>query len=290
MTIDVSELVPPEPMVKILEALEALGPESPACAPCPPADPPLRPTERVELRAPNCANSALAGSSSHREATRMNGLSSAHSPSLDLPARFMALSMISLAITGVLPVDAPLMQGPFGDFSLLAFVHLYARLYRRDDHRRELPTCPRCAAGPTLLGSARAEFFWFYGRTGAFPDRPLRNDCLPLAPVERSLRSHSCFTSASSSRPGSGPGARCRCVASPLGLAGVGTYAPRVFPCTEQEQRHAGRTPARRPAGSRHSHARWLGNRYLHRHRLSPDRHVHAFRSGTSCPGSPGWS
>jgi hypothetical protein len=55
----------------------------------------------------------------------MNGLSSANAPSLDLPARFMALSMISLAIiAGSAIWTLPLMQGPFSDFSLLAFVHL----------------------------------------------------------------------------------------------------------------------------------------------------------------------
>lgn len=55
----------------------------------------------------------------------MNGLSSAHAPSLDLPARFMALSVISLAIiAGSAVWTLPLMQGPFADYSLLALVHL----------------------------------------------------------------------------------------------------------------------------------------------------------------------
>ena len=56
----------------------------------------------------------------------MNGLNSANAPALDLPARFMALSITALAIIGVsAPWTLPLMQGSFGNFSLLAFVHLW---------------------------------------------------------------------------------------------------------------------------------------------------------------------
>jgi hypothetical protein len=55
----------------------------------------------------------------------MNGINSANAPSLDLPARFMALSMIALAAIGIAsPWALPRLQGPFSDFSLVAFVHL----------------------------------------------------------------------------------------------------------------------------------------------------------------------
>jgi hypothetical protein len=55
----------------------------------------------------------------------VNGLNSANAPSLDLPARFMALSVIALAAVGLTaPWALPLMRGPFSDFQLLAFVHL----------------------------------------------------------------------------------------------------------------------------------------------------------------------
>jgi hypothetical protein len=55
----------------------------------------------------------------------VNGLNSANAPSLDLPARFMALSVIALATIGLTaPWTLPLMRGPFSDFQLLAFVHL----------------------------------------------------------------------------------------------------------------------------------------------------------------------
>jgi hypothetical protein len=55
----------------------------------------------------------------------MNGINSANAPSLDLPARFMALSMIALITIGVTsPWTLPLLRGPFSSFSLLAFVHL----------------------------------------------------------------------------------------------------------------------------------------------------------------------
>jgi hypothetical protein len=55
----------------------------------------------------------------------VNGLNSANAPSLDLPARFMALSVIALASIGLTaPWTLPLMRGPFSDFQFLAFVHL----------------------------------------------------------------------------------------------------------------------------------------------------------------------
>lgn len=55
----------------------------------------------------------------------MNGINSANAPSLDLPARFMALSMIALAAIGIAsPWALPRLQGSFSDFSLIAFVHL----------------------------------------------------------------------------------------------------------------------------------------------------------------------
>jgi hypothetical protein len=53
------------------------------------------------------------------------GLSSPNAPTLDLPARFMALSVISLVIMAVTaPWTLPLLQRSFADFDLLAFVHL----------------------------------------------------------------------------------------------------------------------------------------------------------------------
>ena len=56
----------------------------------------------------------------------MNGLNSANAPSLDLPARFMALSIIALAVIALsAPWTLPLTQGNFSDFSILAFVHLW---------------------------------------------------------------------------------------------------------------------------------------------------------------------
>lgn len=55
----------------------------------------------------------------------MMGLNSANAPELDLPARYMALSIISLASLAVIaPWALPLLRGAFSDFSLLAFVHL----------------------------------------------------------------------------------------------------------------------------------------------------------------------
>ena len=55
----------------------------------------------------------------------MMGLSSKNAPALDLPARFMVLSIISFAIAMVTsPWTLPLLQEGFSDFSLLALVHL----------------------------------------------------------------------------------------------------------------------------------------------------------------------
>ncbi len=55
----------------------------------------------------------------------MMGISSANAPALDLPARFMALSVGSLAVLGLIaPWSLPLVQEPFTAFSLLALVHL----------------------------------------------------------------------------------------------------------------------------------------------------------------------
>lgn len=55
----------------------------------------------------------------------MMGLSSRNAPALDLPARFMVLSILafSLAILSS-PWTLSLLRGGFSDFSLLAFVHL----------------------------------------------------------------------------------------------------------------------------------------------------------------------
>lgn len=53
------------------------------------------------------------------------GISSAHAPALDLPARFMALGMCGFLIVAALaPWAAPLLLRGFGDHRLLAFVHL----------------------------------------------------------------------------------------------------------------------------------------------------------------------
>ena len=55
----------------------------------------------------------------------MMSINSANAPSLDLPARFMALSIVALAVSTVsAPWTLPLLQGSFSSFSLLAFVHL----------------------------------------------------------------------------------------------------------------------------------------------------------------------
>lgn len=55
----------------------------------------------------------------------MMGISSANAPSLDLPARFMALSVSALAVLALTaPWSLPLVQGPFSAFPLLALVHL----------------------------------------------------------------------------------------------------------------------------------------------------------------------
>jgi len=53
------------------------------------------------------------------------GLSSANAPELDLPARFMALSVGALAVLALTaPWSLPLTQESFTAFSLLALVHL----------------------------------------------------------------------------------------------------------------------------------------------------------------------
>jgi hypothetical protein len=55
----------------------------------------------------------------------MMGLSTQNAPSLDLPARFMALSMSAFAISVLTtPWSLPLLQDHFSSFSLLAFIHL----------------------------------------------------------------------------------------------------------------------------------------------------------------------
>jgi hypothetical protein len=55
----------------------------------------------------------------------MMGISSANAPSLDLPARFMALSVGALAVLAMTaPWSLPLVQETFTAFSLLALVHL----------------------------------------------------------------------------------------------------------------------------------------------------------------------
>jgi hypothetical protein len=55
----------------------------------------------------------------------MMGISSANAPSLDLPARFMALSVSALAVLALTaPWSLSLVQGPFTAFPLLALVHL----------------------------------------------------------------------------------------------------------------------------------------------------------------------
>lgn len=55
----------------------------------------------------------------------MTGISSAHAPDLDLPARFMVVGMLGfLAVAVLAPFAMPLLAGNFGDPRLLAFVHL----------------------------------------------------------------------------------------------------------------------------------------------------------------------
>ena len=55
----------------------------------------------------------------------MNGISSPSAPALDVPARFMGLSIAALAVAALsAPWTLPLVQGPLGAFSLLALVHL----------------------------------------------------------------------------------------------------------------------------------------------------------------------
>jgi hypothetical protein len=55
----------------------------------------------------------------------MMGISSANAPALDLPARFMALSVSALAVLALTaPWSLSLVQGPFSAFPLLALVHL----------------------------------------------------------------------------------------------------------------------------------------------------------------------
>lgn len=55
----------------------------------------------------------------------MMSLDSRNAPSLDLPARFMVLAILSLGVAvGISPWTLPLMQGAFSAFPLLAFVHL----------------------------------------------------------------------------------------------------------------------------------------------------------------------
>jgi hypothetical protein len=56
---------------------------------------------------------------------RPGGISSAHAPALDLPARFMALGMVIFcALAVAAPWTMPLLLGSFYDPRLLAFVHL----------------------------------------------------------------------------------------------------------------------------------------------------------------------
>lgn len=52
-------------------------------------------------------------------------MSTRHAPALDLPARFMALSMLSFVTLVVLaPWTLPMLQGHFNDIELLALIHL----------------------------------------------------------------------------------------------------------------------------------------------------------------------
>ncbi len=58
-------------------------------------------------------------------APRFSGISSAHAPELDLPARFIALAMICLAVAAVAsPFMLPLLVNGYGAPRALAFVHL----------------------------------------------------------------------------------------------------------------------------------------------------------------------
>lgn len=60
-----------------------------------------------------------------RRSAAPRGISSAHAPALDLPARFMALGMVGfLTVAALAPWAAPLLLHSFSDHRLLAFVHL----------------------------------------------------------------------------------------------------------------------------------------------------------------------
>ncbi|HEU4793455.1 MAG TPA: hypothetical protein VFS96_07340 [Nitrolancea sp.] len=62
---------------------------------------------------------------SARRSAAPRGISSAHAPALDLPARFMVLGMCGfLTVAAVAPWAAPLLLHSFSDHRLLAFVHL----------------------------------------------------------------------------------------------------------------------------------------------------------------------
>jgi hypothetical protein len=95
----------------------------------------------------------------------MMGLSSANAPALDLPARFMALSISALVVLAVsAPWSLPLVQGGFSDFSLLAIVHLATLGFIGSmiigASYQLVPVAIGVRLSSVSLGRAS---FWFYG-------------------------------------------------------------------------------------------------------------------------------
>ena len=100
----------------------------------------------------------------------MSGINSANAPSLDLPARFMALSITALTVVAVTaPWTLPLLQGPFSDFSLLALVHLctlgFIGAMIIGASYQLVPVALQAPLASIRLGRVS---FWFYGAGLAF--------------------------------------------------------------------------------------------------------------------------
>jgi len=94
----------------------------------------------------------------------MMGLSSKNAPALDLPARFMVLSILSFAIAILLsPWSFPLLQGGFGDFSLLALVHLFTLGFIGSMiFGASFQLVPVAVGAPLTSVRAGRIAFWFY--------------------------------------------------------------------------------------------------------------------------------
>ncbi|HVL24839.1 MAG TPA: hypothetical protein VM450_12195 [Thermomicrobiales bacterium] len=101
----------------------------------------------------------------------MMGLNSRNAPALDLPARFMALSIAAFTVAVLSsPWTLPLLRGGFGAFSLLAFVHLltlgYIGAMIIGASYQLVPVALQSPLGSVRLGRAS---FWFYaGGLGLF--------------------------------------------------------------------------------------------------------------------------